>query len=170
MISSNNSNIPTDSQSNSNNFSENIPHYNTVDAVSNMIAEGPKYKSYYKTLYMRDYKEKKPIHNNCYNPNIRTHITTSFPMDLITNNMMYYKDHKQNNAIVKQERPATSSGLFVGQSSYQNTYLDWKIGEVHHEKKPIETLAKFPFRSQSTYNKVFIPYGMECKGKRYPEV
>jgi hypothetical protein len=64
-----------------------ISENNTGSPTDNLATQSyPKYTSRYKTFYMKEYKQKKPINNVCYNPNTRTHTKQQHNMDSLTTN------------------------------------------------------------------------------------
>ena len=48
--------------------------------------------------------------------------------------------------------------------------MDWKIQNIIHERRLKEGLPQFQFKSESTYQKVFVPIDMACRGQQYPKV
>ena len=54
--------------------------------------------------------------------------------------------------------------------THKDNYMDWKIQNIIHERRLKEGLPQFQFKSESTYQKVFVPIDMSCRGQKYPKV
>ncbi len=88
-----------------------ISENNEASPADNLATQSyPKYTSRYKTFYMKEYKQKKPITNVCYNPNTRTHTKQQYNMDSLTTNnvsqLVVLHDHYQQLPCQSQSREA----------------------------------------------------------------
>jgi len=139
----------------------------------------PKFTNRFKTHYAKDFKAKKPMSNQCYNPNIRVHTKKQYPMDAISTNavitlcssilksMIAIRQSllKKDPAQLREcsvAHPATRYCLY----NDKNSYIDWRIQSIYHFKRPVDFMPSMPFKATSTYTKTFLPPDLTCRGTK----
>ena len=117
-----------------------------------------------------DYKKKSPILNRYFNNNIYEHKKTEFPS---IGESTHKRDFINHGIVVTDSCKKESlipDALFMGKSSYQTNYLDWRNGKLLNMKPPLKTIVSMPFVGESTYKNTYVTMDLNCKNRPYPEL
>ena len=140
------------------------PMYQPVKVYSN------KYSGQFKTFYNKEYKPKHSVHNSYFNVNTFLRKKSDSPMILHTIHKTDFLDFGPIKTDSCKKECKVPDALFMGQSSYQNTYLNWRNTKPYYVNELQDLVTSLPFKGNSSYRKAFIPIGLDCKNRPFPEL
>ena len=119
---------------------------------------------------MEDYRHKKPIANRCFNANLKP-IKAYSPS--ISNASTFQSDYVNHGIIITdscKDHRTVFDEMFMGKSSYQTNFIDWKSKSLRMDKLPRGRIISLPFFGSSSYKNSFTPIDLDCKSHRMPEM
>ena len=52
----------------------------------------------------------------------------------------------------------------------KNAYMDWKIQDIYHFKRPLDYIPNVQFNAKSSYQRNYTPIDLAAKAKKVPKV